>query len=183
MESQCLIDTTNFIKTKIISVIFWVYFHFLIHNDIHFFCHKYISKLHNIGWEKKKSLWLNSLCYNLPYYAKSLEKYALVLPWLKFKHGHPSKTIQCDNIFGPPVVCFHPPRNIGRHKFYLRNIHCLLKTIQNFIQFSISTFKIYGFIMQTIMMDFFYTFFSLQLLFLLLSSISLFKQNLWLKYS
>jgi hypothetical protein len=27
------------------------------------------------------------LCYNLPYYAKKLEKYAPILPWLKFKHG------------------------------------------------------------------------------------------------
>jgi hypothetical protein len=38
---------------------------------------------------KKKLLQLNCLCYNLPYYAKKLEKYDPILPWLKFKHGHP----------------------------------------------------------------------------------------------
>jgi hypothetical protein len=51
--------------------------------------------------EKKNSLRLNSFYHNLPYYAKNLEKYAPILPWLKFKHKHPWKTIQCDNIFGP----------------------------------------------------------------------------------
>ncbi len=39
--------------------------------------------------KKKHSLQLNSLCYNLPYYAKNLEKYVPILPWLKFKHEHP----------------------------------------------------------------------------------------------
>ncbi len=58
-----------------------------------FFCHKYTLESHNISWKKEFSLRLNSLCYNLPYYAKSLEKYAPILPWLKFKHGHPLKTI------------------------------------------------------------------------------------------
>jgi hypothetical protein len=42
------------------------------------------------------------LCYGLPYYAIFLEKYAPKLPWLKFKHGHPWKTVKCDNIFGHP---------------------------------------------------------------------------------
>jgi len=37
-----------------------------------------------------------------------MQKYAPILPWLKFKHGHPWKTIHYDNIFGPLVVCFHP---------------------------------------------------------------------------
>jgi hypothetical protein len=37
--------------------------------------------------------------------------------------------------------------------------------------------------MQTILMDYFYTIFSLQLLFLLLNFNSLFKQNLWSKYN
>jgi len=37
MESQCLIDTTNFIKTKNHSIIFLVYLHFLVHSDINFF--------------------------------------------------------------------------------------------------------------------------------------------------
>jgi len=36
-----------------------------------------------------------------------LEKYAPISPWLKFKHGHPWKAIQCDNIFAPP-----PPPNV-----------------------------------------------------------------------
>jgi hypothetical protein len=48
------------------------------------------------------------LCYNLPYYAKKLEKYAPILPWLKFKHGDPWKTMQCDNIFGPPHSVLSP---------------------------------------------------------------------------
>jgi hypothetical protein len=52
--------------------------------------------------EKNKILYhLDFLCYNLPYYAKILEKYAPILPWLKFKHGHPWKTIPCDNILVP----------------------------------------------------------------------------------
>jgi hypothetical protein len=35
---------------------------------------------------------------------KKLEKYAPISPWLKFKHGHPWKTIQCHNISSPPQV-------------------------------------------------------------------------------
>jgi hypothetical protein len=89
----------KFHKLKIISIIFWVYLHFLVHI---IFCHKYTLESHNISWKKNNSLWLNSLCYNLPYYVKKLEKYVPILPWLKFKHGHPWKTIQCDNIFAPP---------------------------------------------------------------------------------
>jgi hypothetical protein len=42
---------------------------------------------------------------------KCLEKYVPKLPWLKFKYGHPWKTIQSDNIFGPPIVAF-PLNNI-----------------------------------------------------------------------
>ncbi len=58
----------------------------------------------------KKKLRLSFLCYNLPYYAKKLEKYAPILPWLKFKHGHPWKTVQCDNIFAttPSLSVFSP---------------------------------------------------------------------------
>ncbi len=87
-------------KNKIILIIFWVYLHFLVHNVIHVFTT-------NIFWNytiwvgKKNSLWLNFLCYNLPHYSKKLKKCAPVLPWLKFKHGHPWKIVQCDNIFYP----------------------------------------------------------------------------------
>jgi hypothetical protein len=73
-----------------------------------FFCHKYTLESQNISWKNEFSFWLNSLCYDLPYYAKNLEKYAPKLAWLKFEHGHPSKLIQCDNICGPLVLCFHP---------------------------------------------------------------------------
>jgi hypothetical protein len=38
------------------------------------------------SWKNKFPFLLNSLCYGLPYYVKSLEKYAPKLPWLKFKH-------------------------------------------------------------------------------------------------
>jgi hypothetical protein len=93
-ESQCLIDTTNFIKTKN------HFNHFL--SIFAFFCHKYTLELHYISWKKNIFFQLNSLCCNLPYYAKKLEKYAPILPWLKFKHGHPRKIVLCDNIFGPP---------------------------------------------------------------------------------
>jgi len=34
-------------------------------------------------------------------------KYAEILPWQKFKQKRLWKTIQCDNIFDPPVMCFH----------------------------------------------------------------------------
>jgi len=73
---------------------------------------------------------MNSLCYNLPYYAKSLEKYAPILPWLKFKHGHPWKTLQCDNIFGPLVLCFHLPQmwqSTKKYKILLRFGHKSLR--------------------------------------------------------
>jgi hypothetical protein len=36
------------------------------------------------------------------------KKYAPILPWLKFKHGHHCKIMQCDNIFGPPCSVFSP---------------------------------------------------------------------------
>lgn len=62
---------------------------FKIHNDIHFFCHKYTLKSHNINWEEEISFWLNCVCYGLPYYANFLEKDVSKLSWFKFKHGHP----------------------------------------------------------------------------------------------
>jgi hypothetical protein len=86
MESQCLIDITNFIKTRnhFLNV-----FAFFSTWSCTFVCHKYTLEPHNISWKKEFSLQLNSLCYKLPYYAKSLEKYIPILPWLKFKDGHP----------------------------------------------------------------------------------------------
>ncbi len=93
MELQFLIDTTNFIKTKNHFNHFLIYLHFLVHSDVHCFCHKYTLELYNISWKKKILLQLNSLCYNPPYYANHLEKYPPILPWLKFKHGHPWKIV------------------------------------------------------------------------------------------
>lgn len=58
--------------------------------------------------------------------------------------------------------------SISRCRLYPKNVHYLFKTIQNSIQCSISTFKIYGFVYQTILMDCFYTISSLWLLFLYL---------------
>ncbi len=89
MESQCLIDITKFIRTKNHFNHFFSIFSFLIHNDVHFFATNKVWN-HTIYIEKMNFLcnWI-FLCYNLPYYAKKLEKYALILPWLKFKHGHP----------------------------------------------------------------------------------------------
>jgi len=57
------------------------------------FVGQYILESQNISWKNEFSFRLNSLCYGLPYYAKNLKKYAPKLPWLKFKHGHPWKTI------------------------------------------------------------------------------------------
>jgi hypothetical protein len=37
---------------------------------------------------------------------KSLEKYAPILSWLKFKHAHLWKIVECDNNFGPPKCAF-----------------------------------------------------------------------------
>jgi hypothetical protein len=103
MESQCLVDTINFIKTKNHFNHFLNIFAFFNTQWHTFCCHKYILESHNISWKNEFSL-----CYGLPYYAKILEKHVPILPWLNFKYGHPWKTIQCDNTFGPPIVCFHP---------------------------------------------------------------------------
>jgi hypothetical protein len=43
-----------------------------------------------------------------PIMQKNFQKYAPILPWLKFKHGHPWKTIHYDNIFGPPRNVLSP---------------------------------------------------------------------------
>jgi hypothetical protein len=106
MKSQCLINTTNFIKTKNHFNYFKNIFACFSTQLCTFFCRKYTLESHNISW-KKIFFWLNSLCYGLPYYAKSMEKHAPKLPRLKFKHGHPWKIVQCDNIFGHPIMCFH----------------------------------------------------------------------------
>jgi hypothetical protein len=62
---------------------------FLVYSNVHFFLSQIYFGITQYKLEKIKSLQLNFLCYNLPYYVKSLEKYAPILPWLKFKHGHP----------------------------------------------------------------------------------------------
>jgi len=106
MESQCWIDTTNFINTKNHFNHFWSIFAFFSTNiflpQIYFGITQYKLK-------KWFFLWFNFLWYNLPYYARIWKKYVLILPWLKFKHGHHCKIVQCDNIFGPPcsVVFTH----------------------------------------------------------------------------
>jgi hypothetical protein len=62
MESQCLIDITNFINNRIISTIFLNIFTFLVHCDVYFFWHKYIQMSHHIGLKnvvlKKFDLWV-----------------------------------------------------------------------------------------------------------------------------
>jgi hypothetical protein len=91
----------TFHKTKNhFKIIFWIYLDFFWYIVMYIFCHKYVLKLYNISW--KKNLWWNFLCYNLAYYVKNLKKYAPILQWIKFKHGHLRKKVQCDNIFGFP---------------------------------------------------------------------------------
>jgi hypothetical protein len=84
MESQCLIDPTNLIKTKNHFDHFFNIFAFYYHTLTYIFLPQIYFGTSQYTLEKN-----NSLCYNLPYYAKKLEKYAPILPWLKFKHGHP----------------------------------------------------------------------------------------------
>jgi hypothetical protein len=83
------------------------------------FCHKYILESHNISRKNEFSFRFNYLCYGLPCYVKSMEKYAPKLPWLKFKHYH-WKTIRCDNIFGPSIVYFHPLMGLLKNKTLVR---------------------------------------------------------------
>jgi hypothetical protein len=96
-----------FQRLQIISIIFWVYLHFFIALWCTFFCHKYIFEPHNTSWNlfyflfEFFELWFTILC-------KKIAKNVILLPWLRFKHGHPWKTIQCGNILGPPVIYFHP---------------------------------------------------------------------------
>jgi len=89
MEPQCLIDNKNFIKTKNHFNHFLSIFSFLKFIITYIFLSQIYFGIAQYKLEKKYSSQLNFLCYNLPYYAKNLEKYALILPWLKFKHGHP----------------------------------------------------------------------------------------------
>jgi hypothetical protein len=58
------------------------------HSDYIFLPQIYF-KITQYTLEKGIFLQLIFFCYNLPYYAKLLEKYAQILPWLKLKHGHP----------------------------------------------------------------------------------------------
>jgi hypothetical protein len=89
MEPQCLIDNKNFIKTKNRFNHFLSTFAFFKFIVMYIFLSQIYFGIAQYKLEKKNSSQLNFLCYNLPYYAKTLEKYALILPWLKFKHGHP----------------------------------------------------------------------------------------------
>jgi hypothetical protein len=44
---------------------------------------------HNISWKKEFSLQLNYLSYNIPYYAKTLEKYALIITMVEVQTWTP----------------------------------------------------------------------------------------------
>jgi len=75
----------KFHKYEILFQLFFEYIFIFLYIVMYiFFCHKYILESHNISWKNEFFFLLNSLCYGLPYYAKSLEKYAPNLPWLKF---------------------------------------------------------------------------------------------------
>jgi hypothetical protein len=104
MESQCLIDTTNFIQTKnhfihflSIFAFFWYIVMYIFFPQIYFGITQ-LEKWFFFNW---------ILCVMVYHIMQNfLEKYAPKLPWLKFKHEHLWKIVQCDNIFGPPIVCF-----------------------------------------------------------------------------
>jgi hypothetical protein len=67
---------------------FWSIFSFFNTQLCTFFLPQIYFKIVQYKLEKRKKIGMNTLCYNLPYHAKFLKKHVLILPWLKFKHGH-----------------------------------------------------------------------------------------------
>jgi hypothetical protein len=65
MASQCLIDNTNYIKTKNHSNHFLIYLDFLICCGPYFFWHKYILTSHHIRLKFVISLELNLFGFDL----------------------------------------------------------------------------------------------------------------------
>jgi hypothetical protein len=107
MKSQFLIDNKKIITPESHFNHFLSIIAFLSTQWCRFFCHIHTLELHNISWKKK---FFDSIPCVIIYHIMQcfLEKYAIILPWLKFKHRHLYKTIQCDHIFSPPMLCFHP---------------------------------------------------------------------------
>jgi hypothetical protein len=104
MESQCFVDTTNFIKIKNHFNHFLTIFAFFDTSWHIYFWHKYSLTSHHIRFKNVVSLefdlfgfWPTIIC------KKTLWKSFIIMTWLKFKHGHgPLKTIECDNNFCTP---------------------------------------------------------------------------------
>jgi hypothetical protein len=100
-------DTTNFSKTTnhfnhflSIFTFFYCIVMYIFLSQIYFGTTQYKLEFLFFLFEFFE-LWFTILC-------KKIAKNVILLPWLRFKHGHPWKTIQCGNILGPPVIYFHP---------------------------------------------------------------------------
>jgi hypothetical protein len=102
-----LVDATNFIKIKIISILFMNIFAFLIWCSMYFFWHKYNITSYEI---KKCSFFGIWLLWVLTYHnmQNTMRKSLTIMTWLKFKHGTPIKQYNVTTILVPLVVCFHP---------------------------------------------------------------------------
>jgi hypothetical protein len=119
MESKCLVDTTNFIKTKNHFNLFWIYLHFSICCDLYFW-HKYSWPSHHIKFKNVVSLEFDLFGFWPTIICKKIVKSFIIMTWLKFKHGS-LKTIQLWQQICPPspsvlspmaIILIHISKNI-----------------------------------------------------------------------
>jgi len=108
MESQWLINTTNFIKIKNHFNHFFSEFSFFNTQWCTLFCHKYILEPHNINWKKEFYLQLN---YVIIYH--SMQK--VWKNMFQYYHGWSSNMNTPKKQYNvttspplPPLKCFHP---------------------------------------------------------------------------
>ncbi len=87
-ETTWFNNITNFIRLKIICIVFlniFVILNIILH--VLYFWHKYTLTSHIMISKSLFFIQLMFLSYGLPYYAKTLWKFLLMLTWLKFKNN------------------------------------------------------------------------------------------------
>jgi len=123
MESQCLVNITNFIKNKNHFNHFLNIFAFLVHCDF-FFGHKYTITSHHMKLKSVIFLTFDFLGFWCIIICKNIVKILHNNDMVDIQTWEPWKTIECDNSFAPPIVCFH----LHNHTFiFLKFIHCMPK--------------------------------------------------------
>jgi hypothetical protein len=104
-----LVDATNFIKTKFISILFMNIFVFLIWCSMYIFLAQIYSNITSYEIFKCSffGIWL---LWVLTYHNMQniVWKSLTIMTWLKFKRGTPIKEYNVTTILAPLVVCFHP---------------------------------------------------------------------------